>query len=214
MDRARRIVDIAVAGLLLALALPAMGLIAAAVWFSDGLPVLFRQRRVGQHGKPFTILKFRTMRRSNEGAQVTSSGDARVTPAGRLLRAYKLDELPQLWNVVRGDMSLIGPRPEVSRFVDAANPLWAAVHSVKPGITDLATLVYRDEERVLAGYADAEQGYREAVLPAKLALNVEYMRRRSPMRDAKLLALTIRYSLMPGSFDPAAVKETILSGNR
>ena len=168
---------------------------------NDGRPVLFRQRRVGRHGEPFTILKFRSMRMRRGGPEITSSGDGRVTRTGRFLRRYKLDELPQLWNVVRGDMSLIGPRPELPRYVDPL-PAWRAVHRVRPGITDLATLVYRDEERVLAGFPDPERGYRETVLPAKLALNLEYLQRRSPSRDLKLLALTVRYSFWPGRFKP------------
>jgi len=191
-------------------AAPAMVLIAFAVWLQDKGPVFYKQERVGRHGKTFTIWKFRSMRISNTGAAITSSGDDRITPIGRMLRQYKLDELPQLWNVLRGDMSLIGPRPEVSRFVDSANPVWRTVHGVRPGITDLATLVYRDEERILAAYEDPERGYRDAVLPAKLALNLEYLQRRTAARDFKLLALTIRYSFMPQGFDPERVKDAIL----
>ena len=153
------------------------------------------------------------MRMNNDGTAITSGGDRRITPVGKVLRRYKLDEFPQLWNVVRGDMSFIGPRPEVPCFVDSGDPVWQAVHSVRPGITDLATLVYRDEEKLLAGFADPERGYREAVLPAKLALNLQYLERRSAARDLKLLALTIRYSFVPGGFDPERVRQAILPRN-
>jgi len=209
----RRLLDLTFGLLLLALAAPLMGFLALAVRWHDGGPVFYRQERIGRHGRPFTILKFRSMRINNSGAAITSSGDDRITPIGRLLRRYKLDELPQLWNVVRGDMSLIGPRPEVPRFVNEADPIWQAVHQVRPGITDLATLVYRDEEQVLAQYADPERGYREAVLPAKLKLNLEYLERRTAARDLKLLALTIRYSFVPAGFHPDRVKDAILPRN-
>jgi lipopolysaccharide/colanic/teichoic acid biosynthesis glycosyltransferase len=209
----RRLLDLTSGLLLLALAAPLMGLIALAVRLHDRGPVFYRQLRVGRHGKLFTILKFRSMRMNNAGSSITSSGDDRITPVGRLLRRYKLDELPQMRNVVRGDMSMIGPRPEVPKFVDESDPVWRAVHRVRPGITDLATLVYRDEEQVLARYADPERGYRETVLPAKLKLNLEYLERRTAARDLKLLALTIRYSFVPAGFHPGRVKDAILPRN-
>jgi lipopolysaccharide/colanic/teichoic acid biosynthesis glycosyltransferase len=205
-----RVLDLIAGTLLLIAALPLILLLAMAVKVQDGGPVFFRQQRVGRNGAPFQLWKFRSMRISNQGAAITSSGDSRITPVGRYLRKYKLDELPQLWNVVRGDMSLVGPRPEVPRFVDAGDPVWQAVHRVRPGITDLATLVYRDEEHILAGFDDPEQGYRDAVLPAKLALNLEYLRRRSLSRDLKLLTLTIRYSFVRDGFDPDRIRHSIL----
>jgi lipopolysaccharide/colanic/teichoic acid biosynthesis glycosyltransferase len=205
----QRAFDLLVSAILLAIALPLMAAIGMAILWDDGWPVLFRQRRAGRHGKPFTILKFRSMRRCR-GAGITARGDARVTRAGRFLRQYKLDELPQLWNVLWGDMSLVGPRPEVPRYVDTADPAWRRVHRVRPGITDLATLVYRDEELILAGFPDPERGYLDTVLPAKLALNLEYLDRRSPARDLRLLALTIRYSFWPGRFDAHRVRDSVL----
>src|SRR5581483_10148839 len=209
----RRLFDLTIASLLLALAAPLLAILALAIRLHDRGPAFYRQVRVGRHGRPFTIWKLRSMRMQNAGAAITRSGDDRVTPLGRILRKYKLDELPQLWNVVRGEMSLIGPRPEVPRFVDPADPVWRAVHRVRPGITDLATLVYRDEERVLAEFADPDRGYRETVLPAKLALNLEYLERRTAARDLKLLALTIRYSFVPAGFHPDRVKDAILPRN-
>jgi lipopolysaccharide/colanic/teichoic acid biosynthesis glycosyltransferase len=209
----RRLLDFAIGLLLLSIAAPLMGLIALAVRLYDRGPVFYRQERVGRYGAIFTLWKFRSMRTNNSGAAITRSGDDRITPVGRVLRKYKLDELPQLWNVVRGEMSMIGPRPEVPRYVDLSSPVWRAVHRVRPGITDLATLVYRDEERVLAEFADPERGYRETVLPAKLALNLEYIERRTAARDLKLLALTIRYSFIPHGFQPDRVRDAILPRN-
>lgn len=208
-----RFFDFVTALVLLLVSFPLLVTIALAVRLQDGGPVLFRQERIGRHGKPFQLWKFRSMSTNNRGTRITSSSDRRITPLGRLLRAYKLDELPQLWNVLRGDMSFIGPRPEVACFVDSHDPVWQAVHRVRPGITDLATLVYRDEERILAKFPDPERGYREAVLPAKLALNLEYLERRSAARDLKLLALTIRYSFVPAGFDPDRIKDAILPRN-
>ena len=169
--------------------LAAAGLVAAT---SPG-PVLFRQRRVGLGGRPFTLLKLRTMRAvadRSEGSQLTASGDSRITPVGRWLRRFKLDELPQLWNVVRGDMSLVGPRPEVPRYVDAADPLWQAVLAARPGLTDPVTLRLRDEEALLAGVQDMESYYRERLLPWKLRGYRDYLARRSWTSDLAVLGAT------------------------
>jgi lipopolysaccharide/colanic/teichoic acid biosynthesis glycosyltransferase len=206
----QRAFDLVVSAILLVIACPLMAAIAMAILWDDGRPVLFRQRRAGRYGEPFTILKFRSMRMDRGGPEITSSGDDRVTRTGRFLRRYKLDELPQLWNVLWGEMSLVGPRPEVPRYVDPAEPAWRRVHRVRPGITDLATLVYRDEELILAGFPDPERGYLDTVLPAKLALNLEYLDRRSPSRDLRLLALTVRYSFWPGRFDAHRIRDAVL----
>lgn len=201
----------AVAAAGLALLSPLLAGIAVAIRLKDGCPVLFRQTRAGRGGRPFGLLKFRTMRHNAEGPRLTGGGDQRVTRLGRFLRAYKLDELPQLWNIVLGDMSFIGPRPEVFDFVDLGDPVWHAVLSVKPGITDLATLLYRNEEQMLAGSANPVKEYRESILPAKLALNLEYLSRRSFAADLRLLVWTVRYSFWPADFEPQRVKRTVLS---
>jgi len=211
VTRARLWLDRALAAAGLAVVAPACALAAAAIWCEDGGPVLFRQKRVGQGGALFELLKFRSMYRNSSQVLVTAAGDRRVMRTGRWLRKFKLDELPQLWNVVRGEMSLVGPRPEVERYVDLAEPAWREVLAVRPGITDLATLLYRDEERILAGFADTEKGYREAVLPDKLALNLAYLERRTLWRDLKLMALTACYSLLPKAFDAARIRRLILS---
>ena len=200
---------LAAAGLLIAS--PVLAAIGTAVAVFDGRPAFFRQTRIGRNGKPFRLWKFRTMRPGAPGSRITAGGDCRVTRIGKFLRKYKLDELPQLWNVVVGEMALIGPRPEAPAFVDAANPVWTAVLASRPGITDLATIVYRDEEDVLRSAADVEQYYREVLLPRKLALNLEYTSVRCWRTDLELLWLTVRYSLHPRGFDAAHVQRRILS---
>lgn len=188
----KRLFDIVASGLGLLMLSPM--LIAVAVWIkldSRG-PVLFRQERVGRFRQSFLIHKFRTMRVDNAGLQITVGEDARVTAAGRFLRASKLDELPQLWDVLRGAMSLVGPRPEVPRYV-ALYPtdLREIVLSVRPGITDLASLEYRNESAVLAHAADPERAYVEEVLPAKLALSARYVREASLLGDLRLILVTL-----------------------
>ncbi len=189
---AKRAADLVVAGAGLVMASPVLAVCAAAVKLGDGGPVLFRQTRVGLRGRPFRILKLRSMRVRSAGAEVTSAGDSRVTGVGRVLRATKLDELPQLVNVVAGDMSLVGPRPEVPRYVAA----WSdedreLVLSVRPGITDPASLAFVDEEARLAEADDPEQYYREVIAPAKLALCREYVRTRSLAGDARIVLQTL-----------------------
>lgn len=188
---AKRLFDLICSGLGLLLLWPV--LLAAALWIkldSPG-PVLFRQTRVGRHGVPFTIHKFRTMRTAH-GAQITVGEDPRITRAGRLLRASKLDELPQLWDVLRGVMSLVGPRPEVPRYV-ALYPaeLREVVLSVRPGITDPASLRFRNESELLAKAADPEREYVDVVLPAKLRLAADYVHSASLIGDVRLILATL-----------------------
>jgi lipopolysaccharide/colanic/teichoic acid biosynthesis glycosyltransferase len=187
---------------------PVIAIAALAIWAEDGFPVFYRQQRVGKSGRPFQVLKLRSMR-NEAGATLTASGDSRVTRVGRILRRYKLDELPQLWNVVRGDMSLIGPRPEVPRFVNLQDPLWQEVLTVKPGITNATTLLYRDEEAILAGVPDTERYYAEEILPRKLALHCEHIRSRSAFFDCKVLALTVYYSLIPAAFNESRARHIL-----
>ena len=156
-------------------------------------PVLYRQQRVGREGKLFTIVKFRTMaQRDTAGLQITVGADPRVTRAGRFLRRYKLDELPQLWNVIEGSMSLVGPRPEVPRYVAYYPPEQRrVVLSVAPGLTDWAAIRYKDENAILARSADPERAYVEAILPAKLDYSVRYVNERSFWGDVRILAYTL-----------------------
>jgi lipopolysaccharide/colanic/teichoic acid biosynthesis glycosyltransferase len=180
---------LALAGL--AVSSPVFLAAAALVAATSPGPVLFRQQRVGLGGRPFILLKLRTMRVAPEGSQLTASGDSRITPMGRWLRRFKLDEIPQLWNVARGDMSLVGPRPEVPRYVDTADPLWQAVLSARPGLTDPVTLRLRDEESLLAGEADVERFYRERLLPWKLRGYRDYLARRTWATDLAVLGATV-----------------------
>lgn len=188
---------------------PLLALLALAVAADSGLPVLFRQKRIGRGGAAFELLKFRSMRIGMAGTSITAGSDPRVTRVGAILRKYKLDELPQLWNVLNGTMSLIGPRPEIPKFVDGNDPLWRGVLALRPGITDLATLVYRDEESILKDASDPEEYYRSTVLPAKLKMNLDYARRRTWRLDFELLLLTARYSLSPAGFDPEAIRRRL-----
>jgi lipopolysaccharide/colanic/teichoic acid biosynthesis glycosyltransferase len=191
---AKRLFDLLCAGLGLFLLLPLLLLLAVWIKLDSRGPIFFRQERVGRHGRPFLIHKFRSMQvgAPARGLQITVGADPRITRAGRFLRASKLDELPQLWDVLRGAMSLVGPRPEVPKYV-ALYPeeLRRVVLSVRPGITDLASLEYRDESALLAAAADPEREYMEVVLPAKLALSARYVREASLGGDLRLIAGTL-----------------------
>lgn len=189
----KRLFDIVAAGAGLVLLAPL--LLGLALWIrldSPG-PALFRQVRVGRHGVPFEIYKFRTMhRRSEEGGQLTVGQDARITRAGRFLRRSKLDELPQLINVLQGTMSLVGPRPEVPRYVDRYPPeARRTVLSVAPGITDWAAILYKDENAILGRAADPERAYLETILPVKLAYYQRYVHERSFWLDLRIIFRTL-----------------------
>jgi lipopolysaccharide/colanic/teichoic acid biosynthesis glycosyltransferase len=198
------------AGLALVLCSPVLALAALAIVWESGFPVFFRQERVGQNGRIFQILKLRTMRTNQQGSLITASGDRRVTRVGALLRKYKLDEWPQLWNIVMGQMQFIGPRPELRPLVTPHDPLWREVLPLKPGLTDLATLVYRNEEEILAGRRDPQAAYRHEILPRKLALSAAYNQKRNAGTNLKLLALTVRYSLFPGGFEADTIRRIFL----
>ena len=150
--------------------------IAVVVKLTSRGPVFYRQNRVGRDARIFRILKFRTMvvDADRQGLGITTAGDERVTPFGKILRELKLDEMPQLWNVLKGDMSLVGPRPELPSYVAQYTPEELRVLSVTPGITDIASIRYRHEEKLLEGSNDPDELYRRLVLPHKLALNLEY----------------------------------------
>ena len=188
-----RALDAAAAGIGLAVASPFLAVAAVAIKLDDGGPVLYRQERVGRDGRPFRLLKLRTMVADApaRGGALTSPRDPRVTRLGAALRRWKLDELPQLLNVLRGDMSLVGPRPEVPRYVAGYSPCQRAVLRVRPGITDPASLAYVDEAAVLARFDDCERAYVEVVLPAKLALSLDYLDRRTLRSDLGILARTL-----------------------
>lgn len=184
---------------------------ALAVALSSRGPILFRQRRVGRHGREFLLYKLRTMRvgaATTAGPQVTARDDERVTRIGKILRRTKLDELPELWNVFKGDMSLIGPRPEVPRYVDLNNPEWRSVLEARPGLTDPMTLRLRNEETLLACVeGDRERFYLETLQPFKLQGYLEYLRARSWRTDIKVLWQTGRAVMLPGSADQLTISE-------
>ena len=188
-----------------------IAVMSVALWLQDGFPIFFRQVRVGRNGKRFGLWKLRSMRTGSTGSLVTAGNDSRITPLGAFLRRYKLDEFPQLWNVLKGDMSLIGPRPEVPPYVEESNATWQRILAHRPGITDFATLLFRDEERILALQPDPEHYYREKILPSKLALNIEYLDKRSFLSDVRLILLTIRYSFFPSTLDSGAIRKAVLS---
>ena len=196
-----RVVDLCGATAGLVLLAPLWILCAVLILIEDGRPVLFRQQRVGRYGNIFFILKFRTMRDASRGRSITAAGDPRVTCVGSWLRRLKLDELPQFINILRGEMSLIGPRPEVPEYVESNHTLWRRVLAFRPGITDLASLAWRNEEDILARAADPEVFYRQVILPDKLMLNLQYQGARSLRRDVNLLWLSARYSFFPRGFD-------------
>ncbi len=190
----KRLVDILLSGLGLVLLAPLLLVMAVWIKLDSRGPVLFRQQRVGRFGRPFMIHKFRTMAvdAPARGPQITVGADPRITRAGQVLRRSKLDELPQLWDVLRGAMSLVGPRPEVPKYVALyPDEMRELLLSVRPGITDLASLQYRDESAVLAAAADPERAYVEQVLPAKLALSSRYVREATLLGDLRLILATL-----------------------
>jgi lipopolysaccharide/colanic/teichoic acid biosynthesis glycosyltransferase len=188
----KRALDVTIGAFALALATPLMVGVALAMRLSgDRGPFLYRARRVGEGAAIITVFKIRTMNEGSTGPSITMPGDPRVTPLGQVLRRYRIDELPQLVNVVRGDMSLVGPRPEDPEFVDLTDPLHRRVFAARPGITGLAQLAFHDEARRLGG-PDAELRYREEILPAKLRLDAEYLDRRTTQLDLRILYRTVR----------------------
>ncbi|MGO9648142.1 MAG: sugar transferase [Terriglobales bacterium] len=191
--RGKRILDVVFSALALILVLPFLVLIAVAVKLSSPGPVLFRQERVGKGGVGFEILKFRSMRANAEakGSQITGAWDKRVTRVGSVLRRTKLDELPQFWNVLRGDMSLVGPRPEVPNYVAMYTPEERAVLSIRPGITDPASILHRHEEKLLGQQLDPEQFYVKHLMPRKLAMNLMYLSNMSFAGDVRLICCTV-----------------------
>lgn len=167
--------------------------VAGLIKLGDGGPVFFKQVRIGRHGKPFQILKFRTMSLGSEqaGLPLTVGDDARITRVGTFLRKWKIDELPQLINVVRGDMSLVGPRPEVPRYVDLYDEEQAKVLSLRPGITDPASIAYRCENDILRRSEDPEVFYIQNILPNKIRINLDYAATASVLTNFKVILATL-----------------------
>jgi lipopolysaccharide/colanic/teichoic acid biosynthesis glycosyltransferase len=196
--------DLLLAALALVVLSPLLGLVALLVRLDSPGPVLHRALRAGRFGRPFRLYKFRSMvaNAAALGPGITAAGDARVTRLGNFLRRYKLDELPQLLNVLRGEMSLVGPRPEDPRYVALYTPQQRQVLAARPGITSPASLRYRSEEQLLLAGADWESLYLNSILPAKLALELDYFSRRTVWSDLSVLARTALAVLAPKSFQP------------
>jgi lipopolysaccharide/colanic/teichoic acid biosynthesis glycosyltransferase len=172
---------------------PFMALVALLIKLDSRGPVFFKQERIGRNFQPFLIFKFRTMVHDapQRGSAITVGDDPRITRLGHLLRRTKIDELPQLLNVVKGDMSMVGPRPEVEQYVEMFRKDYAEILKVRPGITDLASLKYRDEAAVLSSMKDPEQVYVTRVLPEKIALAKQYVGKASFFYDLRLILQTL-----------------------
>ena len=190
---AKRLFDVIVSAAVLVTLSPLLVALAILIKLDDGGPVFYRGARVGRGGRMFRVLKFRTMRVDAEaiGGASTAADDVRITRVGHWLRRSKLDELPELVNVLTGDMSLVGPRPEVERYVRLMSAEERSVLSVRPGLTDWATLWNADEGAVLAGASDPEKTYLELIRPEKIRLQLEYVRRRSFWIDLVILVQTL-----------------------
>jgi lipopolysaccharide/colanic/teichoic acid biosynthesis glycosyltransferase len=189
----KRTFDVVVAGTGLIVLLPVFVLVAIAVKLTSAGPVFFKQERMGKGFRPFSIYKFRTMAAGapKQGGPITVGDDPRITRVGRFLRKTNLDELPQLVNVLKGDMSLVGPRPEVPRYVEMFRGDYEEILGVRPGITDVASIEFRDEAAILGAAADPEREYVERILPEKIRLAKQYIARQSLCFDCRLILTTI-----------------------
>ena len=187
-----RFCDIVLSCLGLLLLSPVFVVVAVWIVIDNPGPIFYRQMRVGKDGKDFGLLKFRSMRVGADKSSLITIGehDSRITRAGYYIRKYKLDELPQLWNVLVGDMSLVGPRPEVRKYVDMYTDEQRLVLSVRPGITDYASIEYIDENRILAQAEDPDRTYIEEIMPAKIAMNMRYIEHQTLGEYLKIIFLT------------------------
>lgn len=189
----KRILDLFGSGIGLLLLLPIGLVISIIIWKEDFHSPFYLQERVGRKGVKFKMYKFRSMRiRKGADLQLTVGNDPRITQIGAWIRKYKVDELPQLWNVFIGDMSLVGPRPEVERYVLLYNEEQRHVLNVRPGITDYASLQYFDENRLLGESQNPEQTYIEEIMPAKLKINLAYIPKAGVVEDIKIIFLTMK----------------------
>ncbi|WP_457562948.1 sugar transferase [Caminibacter pacificus] len=190
----KRVFDIIFSSLGLIIFFPLMVLIAIAIKISSQGSIFFKQKRVGKNFKEFEIYKFRTMVENAEknGPSVTVDGDERITKIGKFLRKTKLDELPQLFNVLKGDMSLVGPRPEVMKYVNEKKEDYKRILKIRPGITDYAAIEFRNEEEILKKYDDLEKAYIEIIQPKKIELYYKYLENMSFLEDIKIILKTLK----------------------
>lgn len=193
VELVRRAFNVSTSAAGIAVLSPLLLIVAAAIYLDSPGPVLFKQKRVGRGGRTFEILKFRSMRTDAElvGGQLSIGEDPRITRVGRFIRAWKLDELPQLLNVLKGDMDLVGPRPEVPAYVALYSPEQREVLSVRPGITDPASIEFRDESGLMALQQEPEKYYIDVIMPRKIALNLAYLQRRTLMSDVWVIFSTL-----------------------
>lgn len=186
----KRLFDILMSAFVLVVLSPLLLFLSAAIIIDSGFPVFFSQDRVGRGFRKFRLMKFRTMQTGLTGSLITVAGDSRITNLGRLLRNAKLDEVPQFWNVLRGEMSVVGPRPEVSEYVELYHERYRRILAVRPGITDLASIHFRNEEAMLAMSRDPLRDYSERILPIKLDLADRYLQTRSIFGDFAIIVRT------------------------
>jgi lipopolysaccharide/colanic/teichoic acid biosynthesis glycosyltransferase len=189
----KRLFDLISSFLALCCFLPLFLIIALLIKTNSVGPIFFSQKRIGKNFKQFNLYKFRSMvvDASQKGLFITASGDPRITEIGKFLRKTKMDELPQLFNVLKGDMSIVGPRPEVLKYVNMFRDAYKEILKIKPGITDFATIEFSDEERVLKKYSNPEEGYVKEILPRKIELYKKYIKQMSFLTDIKLILLTL-----------------------
>ncbi len=206
-----RPVELVVAACGLSAIAPIMAICALLIKLNSEGPVFYRQKRIGRHGEAFSIIKLRTMAVCQKGALITASGDQRVTSVGRFLRKFKIDELPELWNIVRGEMSFVGPRPEVPEFVDMTDPAWQEVLEARPGITDPVTLRLRNEEHVLAMVPDKERYYREVIQPYKLRGYLNFVRNKTWKTDVRIVGRTLGAVAFPATVSAPSKEELSFS---
>lgn len=187
----KRVFDITASFLGLILLLPVFFVLVVLIRLKMPGPVFFRQKRVGRDGKLFTLVKFRTMTLTHSGSSVSVKGESRITPLGAVLRKYKLDELPELWNVLTGDMSFVGPRPDVPGYADKLSGKDRDMLKLRPGITGPAALKYANEEELLSGQSDPLSYNNHVLWPDKVKINLEYLKHRSFFFDLKVILFTL-----------------------
>lgn len=193
MNRIKRPFDLFFSFVGISLFLPVGALIALIIKIDDGGPIFYIQERVGQGGRHFKMIKFRTMIRDADkiGSAITIGNDSRITRVGRWLRRFKLDEFPQLFNVLKGEMSFVGPRPEVPRYVGKYDDIERKVLNLIPGITDPASIIYRNENEILGKFGDPEKYYVEKIMPDKIRINLEYAKKANVLSDIFVILQTI-----------------------
>jgi lipopolysaccharide/colanic/teichoic acid biosynthesis glycosyltransferase len=212
----QRAFDLAICLLALPVLLVVGGVIAIAVFLDSPGPIFYRAPRIGRDGRAFSMFKFRTMRHGADGPPLSCEDDERYTPLGLWLSRHRLDELPQLFNVIKGEMRLVGPRPEAAEFVEAYPDQYERILNVLPGLTGPAQLAYSRENELLKAAPDRVELYRETILPAKIEIDLSYVQRPSVRRDLALLCRTVvlpvqrlrRYALLLGAAQPAAAPAT------